>query len=79
MHNHRLAHLLALLFTAGLWVAQSPALPAQQTAESPVEKHIADAGFVHIPNAPDCFLAVIEHGHAPPGSRPRANWLRVVL
>jgi len=62
MHNHRLAHLLALLSTAGLWVAQSPTLPAQQTTESPVEKHIADAGFVHIPNAPDCFLAVIEHG-----------------
>ena len=62
MQNRRLAQLLALLSAAGLWVAQPAALRAQETKESPVEKHLADAGFVHLPNAPDCFLAVTEHG-----------------
>ncbi len=62
MQNHRLAHVLAFLATASVWVAQPLAMRAQQTEESPVEKHLTDAKFVPIPNAPDCFLAVIEHG-----------------
>jgi quercetin dioxygenase-like cupin family protein len=62
MQNPRLAFLVALLSTAGLWIAQPVGMRAQQTSESPVEKHLADGGFVRIPNAPDCFLAVIEHG-----------------
>jgi len=62
MQNHWLVRLLALLSTAGLSFAQPAALRAQQIAESPVEKHLADANFAPIPNAPDCFLAVIEHG-----------------
>ena len=62
MQNPCLAQLLFLLCSASLWVAQPVTLRAQQTEEPPVEKHLADAKFVPIPNAPECFRAVIEHG-----------------
>ncbi len=62
MQNPQLTHLLALLSIAGLWVVQPAALRVQQAEESSVEKHLADARFAPIPAAPDCFLAVIEHG-----------------
>jgi quercetin dioxygenase-like cupin family protein len=62
MQNPWLARLLALLSTTTFWVAQPATLRAQQSQESPVDRHLADAKFVPIPNAPDCFLAVIDHG-----------------
>ena len=62
MQNPRLARLLALPSTTSFWVAQPATLWARQSQESPVEKHLADAKFVPIPDAPDCFQAVIEHG-----------------
>lgn len=60
MQNPRLVQLLFLLCSASLWAVQAGR--AQQPQESPVEKHLADVKFAPIPNAPDCFLAVIEHG-----------------
>jgi quercetin dioxygenase-like cupin family protein len=62
MQNPWLVRLLVLLSTAGFSAAQPVGLRAQQIEESPMEKHLADSKFAPIPNAPDCFLAVIEHG-----------------